>query len=526
MLQNINSNIIRLNGLVIPLDIKFDQFRDKVEKDFQMQRDSMDSLKHSISNLSTCLQEHKEQTQTEMTSLKTSLNSTQASIDNLTTCLQEHKQQTQTEIMNLQISFNSHQVENTRQLNNKLDAINSTLNSQIDQSVSNLTTCLQEHRQQTQNEMTSLKTFFNSTQASIDNLTTCLQEHKQQTQTEMTSLNTSLNSSQASIDNLTTCLQEHKQQTQTSLKTSLNSTQASIDKLNTCLQEHKQQTATELSHLQTSLTSTHSKLDTLTNTTASDHQQIIDSMPDVECLENNLTHQLEKIQDDVTFIREQHWFGDHGWRRVVYLNMTNPHTTCPSGWQLTGYSKRTCGRVSTGAHTCDSATFPVSGGPYNRICGMITAYQYGDPDAFANTGRSIDQAYACGVSVTHGTPRNHICTFAAGTSEGPTGSSYSCPCDSTVTITIPQFVGNDYFCESGINEPYNYNIHRILHPNDRLWDGEDCLPSSTCCSLHNPPYFVKQLPTSTTDNIEARICVDDAIQYTNIAVELVELYVQ
>ena len=410
MLQNINSNIIRLNGLVIPLDIKFDQFRNKVENDLQLLRDSMDSLNHSISNLSTCLQEHKEQTQTEMTSFMTSLNSTQASIDNLTTCLQEHKKQTQTET--------------------------------------------------------------------------------------------------------------------TSIKTSLNSNQASINNLTTCLQEHKQQTATELSHLQTSLTSTHFKLDTLTNTTASDHQQIIDSMPDVECLENNLTHQLEKIQDDVTFIREQHRCGDHGWRRVVYLNMTNPHTTCPSGWQLTGYSKRTCGRVSTGDRTCDSATFPVSGGQYNRICGRITAYQYGEPDAFANTGRSIDQAYACGVSVTHGTPRNHIWTFAAGTSEGPTGSSYSCPCDSTATITIPQFVGNDYFCESGINEPYNYNIHRIFHPNDRLWDGEDCLPSSTCCSLHNPPYFVKQLPTSTTDDIEARICVDDPIQHASIAVELVELYVQ
>ena len=207
---------------------------------------------------------------------------------------------------------------------------------------------------------------------------------------------------------------------------------------------------------------------------------------------------------------------------VVYLNMTDPDTTCPSGWQLTGYSKRTCGRVSTGSNTCDSATFTVSGGQYNRICGMITAYQYGGPDAFTNTGRSIDQAYVCGVSVTHGTPRNHIWTFAAGTTESQTTSSYSCPCDSTGTITIPQFVGSDYFCESGINGPYPGNI---FHPNDPLWDGEDCLPSSTCCSLHNPPYFVKQLPTSTANDIEARICVDDQISTANIAVELVELYV-
>ena len=470
MLQNINSNIIRLHGLVIPLDIKFDQFRDKVENDHQMQRDSMDSLKHSISNLSTCLQEHKEQTQTEMTSLKTSLNSTQASIDNLTTCLQEHRQQTQT-------------------------------------------------------EMTSLKTSINYTQASIDNLTTCFQEHKKQTAVKLAKLQTSLTSNQSS--QATHILQIYQLTSKLdALNTTLDENYAilnqSLINLTTCLQEHKQEVATELSHLQTSVTSTHSKLDTLTNTTTSDHQQIIESMPDVECLENNLTHQLDNIKDDVTFIREQYKCGGHGWRSVVYLNMTNPHTTCPSGWQLTGYSKRTCGRVSTGGNTCDSATFPVSGGPYNRICGMITAYQYGDPDAFANTGRSIDQAYACGVSVTHGTPRNHIWTFAAGTSEGDT-SPHSCPCDSTVTITIPQFVGSDYFCESGINGPWPGSM---FHPNDTLWDGEDCLPSSTCCSLHNPPYFVKQLPTSTTDDIEARICVDDPIQYTNIAVELVELYVQ
>ena len=35
--------------------------------------------------------------------------------------------------------------------------------------------------------------------------------------------------------------------------------------------------------------------------------------------------------------------GTEGWRRVVYRNMTDPNTNCPSGWQLTGHSKRTCG---------------------------------------------------------------------------------------------------------------------------------------------------------------------------------------
>ena len=323
------------------------------------------------------------------------------------------------------------------------------------------------------------------------------------------------------------------------LRDSMDSLNHSISNLSTCLQEHKQQTATELSHLQTPLTSTHSKLDTLTNTTASDHQQIIDNMTDVECmdtqqnvqlhqnLQHNLTQQLETIKDYVGSLPVYTCGGTGGWRRVVYLDMTDSHTTCPSGWQLTGYSKRTCGRVSTGSFTCDSATFPVSGGQYSRVCGRVKAYQYGGPDAFAAYHNryvtTIDGAYVSGVSVTHGTPRYHIWTFANGAAEIPIYSS-TCPCDTNVTIRVPPFVGNDYFCESGLNGPWDGRS--ILRPNDPLWDGEDCLPSSTCCSLHNPPYFVKQLPTSTTDDIEARICLFELSLYDNIAVELVELYVQ
>ena len=67
---------------------------------------------------------------------------------------------------------------------------------------------------------------------------------------------------------------------------------------------------------------------------------------------------------------------------MVYLDMTDPNTNCPSGWQLTSYSNTTCGRVNTGYLTCDSVTFPVSGGDYTRVCGRIKGYQYRDTDAF------------------------------------------------------------------------------------------------------------------------------------------------
>ena len=84
---------------------------------------------------------------------------------------------------------------------------------------------------------------------------------------------------------------------------------------------------------------------------------------------------------------------------------------------------------------------------------------------------------------------------------------------------MPPFVGNDYFCESG----HNTGGQDYFYPDDPLWDGQSCISSSMCCSLNTPPYSVKQLPTPTTDNIEARLCQLD----TNYpAVEIIEPYLQ
>ena len=225
--------------------------------------------------------------------------------------------------------------------------------------------------------------------------------------------------------------------------------------------------------------------------------------------------------------------GTWGWRRAVYLDMTDPNTNCPSGWNMTGYSKRTCGRVSTGSWTCDPVFFPVSGGPYSQVCGRIRAYQYGLPDAFLGYNRggqtTIDSVYVCGVAVMHGSPRQHIWTFANGALENYTTPIHNnCPCEIGNITSIPPFVGEDYFCESGYVFPgYRNNTAEFrLHSNDILWDGEYCHSTSTCCSFHNPPYFTKTLNQTTSDDLELRMCLRNPIPYDNIAVELVELYVK
>ena len=224
--------------------------------------------------------------------------------------------------------------------------------------------------------------------------------------------------------------------------------------------------------------------------------------------------------------------GTGGWRRAVYLDMKNPYTHCPSGWNLTDYSKRSCGRASTGGHTCDSVFFPVSGGPYSQVCGRIRAYQWGVAEGYLGyiyKLATIDNSYFDGVAVMHGSPLQHIWTFANGAWEnGTTHTTINCPCDTTGDIQIPPFVGEDYFCESGYVYPgYRSDaLERTFHSNDTLWDGEDCHSSSSCCSLHNPPYFTKSLSQSTTDDLELRMCHYDPIRYSNKAVELVELYVK
>ena len=288
-----------------------------------------------------------------------------------------------------------------------------------------------EFRAEVKNDINSLREDLNAMNDSVSNLSVCLQEHKKQTETELADLHTSLVSTQT---NFTSQLAE--------LQTSLDSTQTNF--------------TSQLAELQTSVNSSHSKLDSLTATIAQLSSE--QSLELHQNLQDNVTHQLKKIQDDVTNILGPYTCGrTGGWRRVVYLDMTDPSTTCPSGWKLTGYSKRTCGRATDGRNTCDSATFPVRGREYSRICCRIRAYQYASPDAFRNYHNrlitTIDGAYVDGVSVTHGTPRNHIWTFAAGVTEGDPTNFGVCPCDASVNIHIPSFVCEDYFCESGVNRP-------------------------------------------------------------------------
>ena len=214
-----------------------------------------------------------------------------------------------------------------------------------------------------------------------------------------------------------------------------------------------------------------------------------------------------------------------GWMRVANLDMTDSNQYCPLGFTTTTSGTKTfCRRNGSG---CSSVIFPVNGVRYSKVCGKVIGYQYYSMDAFtayhSDSSRNIDDVYVDGISITHGTsPRSHIWTFANALDEVHS-NHYVCPCISTdFSGTVPPFIGSDYFCATGSRYSYSNQWYTA----DPLWDGEGCEGTNTCCDFNSPPWFCKELPHSTTDDIELRVCADQHDGNENAGVEKIDIFIQ
>ena len=214
-----------------------------------------------------------------------------------------------------------------------------------------------------------------------------------------------------------------------------------------------------------------------------------------------------------------------GWVRVANLNMTNPNQQCPENLQrsYTNQPIRLCGKSTDSS--CNSVIFTTYGVQYRQVCGRVRGYQYFSTDGFERHSFcpapcTIDNPYVDGVSITHGvSPREHIWTYAVGAFDHQSVAA-TCPCAGGTPP--PSFVGSDYYCESG------HSISQSgLATDDPLWDGQDCGGvERTCCDPPNLPWFCKDLPQPTTDDLEFRLCGDESRSNEDIAIDLVELYIQ
>ena len=208
-----------------------------------------------------------------------------------------------------------------------------------------------------------------------------------------------------------------------------------------------------------------------------------------------------------------------GWMRVAHLDMTDSEQQCPDGFKLISSPKRTCTRESV-VRGCTSVVYPTQEQRYSRVCGRIKAYQHSHPSAFRSS-LSLESPYVDGVSLTHGpvSARKHIWTFAAAYSDDSIRCSCSARSDPRV---VPSFVGRDFFCETASRTGWE----ETTFGEDPLWDGEGCDSQTECCGFNDPPWFCKELPQSTTDDIEMRLCLNAHPDYGNVLIEMVDIFVQ
>ena len=208
-----------------------------------------------------------------------------------------------------------------------------------------------------------------------------------------------------------------------------------------------------------------------------------------------------------------------GWMQVVDIDM-NRDESCPGTWHMITTPRRLClGYVPR----CASAHFDVKGVNYEHICGQAKGYQKGNPNAFHVKSHSVDSVYVEGISITIGSPRKHVWSYAVGRSDDHSYSgSNNCPCATHPGPKSPALVGNDYYCESGVAGDSDENLYYLSNP---LWDGNGCTIGSGCCAQIGMPWFYRKLPVPVADDFEVRICKDSQHSNEDVAVESLKIYI-
>ena len=169
---------------------------------------------------------------------------------------------------------------------------------------------------------------------------------------------------------------------------------------------------------------------------------------------------------------------------------------------------------------CKSITFTSGGQNYRAVCGVAEAYAYGSLDAFGYLHLSIqtiNQAYVDGLSITHGSPRQHLFTYAAALTMG------GCPCKGG--RNPPSFVGNDYYCGDDVLAP-GESWQRKWYPDIVLWHEAINCSDVTCRNDARPWFSVDTVGGPTSDDVEVRSCQDQTYIDEAVGIAHLEIYVR
>ena len=243
----------------------------------------------------------------------------------------------------------------------------------------------------------------------------------------------------------------------------------------------------------------------------------------------------DRLQNDGVLVLQ---CGNGVWIPLADFDVTGTDTDCPPGWTFTETPTRGCiGENSNGtAGGCDVATFSTGGFPYHKVCGRITGRTFGGL-GFINQVNFItissdltttlvdDIVLVDGITLTHSSPIQHIWTFSAN------NNNAFCPCNdqelSLLRNSAVEFAKNNYFC--GVTGDV---ADSVTDAGTVIWDGTcDVSPVEffqSCCDFNSPPFFVAELASTTSADVDARLCLDGnaGVFSETLSVESIKLYVQ
>ena len=266
-------------------------------------------------------------------------------------------------------------------------------------------------------------------------------------------------------------------------------------------------------------------------------QQISTNMDSIKIMSGNiatLSNSSLTQSDNIATLQDKvaplgYPCGSPGWTRVAFLDMSDTTQECPSEFRSYDTDgRRACGRKVNNGASCDGITFPVDIN-YSEVCGRVYAFQYASPDGINPANHpdhnNIEGPYLDGVSITQGSPRQHIWSFIGSVFEVVSWSN-TCPCNTGSGVQVQSFIGDDYFCESGYSGPTN-GWGLVFYSDDVLWDGKGCRSNEEpCCDVPGIPWFRKVFDSETSDDIELRICGEEGTANEDTPVVFYEIYVK
>ena len=456
------------------------------------------------------------------------------------------------EISKLKSEMSSLQVESASQQSlNALETELEDLTQQLNASVISLNQHSLQMESASQQSLNALETKLEDLTQQLNGSVISLNQHSLQmesaSQQSLNALETGLEDLTQQLNASVISLNQHSLQMESASQQSLNALETELEdltqQLNSSVMSFNQQQSQSHNILD-------EKIELLNSSSQEQFTQLLELSEDAQLLLNALPSSCAALPPSSSsgyywiqpsigsppmqvycdFNRQCGCGGSSAWIRVAFLNMSDPNEVCPSNWTTYTSPIRACGNGdSAGITECDSVIYPnTMGQTYSRVCGRV-AYQQGSTVAFrtlVTQNCTLEQHYLDGVSITHGSAgsRQHVWSFAStlGDSFATSNPQWSCSCNSSNNWPYStSFVGNDYFCDTG-NHASIYSD--VPFPDDPLWDGAGCGPSSTCCTFNNPPWFCKTLPQPTIDYLEVRICDEYANRDTPI--QLMEIYVQ